>query len=212
MFGWNSWIRGIMLHHCIFWDTRKPQVNWNVRVGVVSMEVAHRFRHVWYSPEKNMKNDLGDEALPSPFGITEPSGWMALIFLIVQAFLKLHKNNSWRTVDFDSWWAHATKTDIKIACLRTHCTHHIQPFDLYFKGSLKTFPNQETTKWLKSYLGRVLTHLLIGNFFNEAYGKVAQCKMHVLLLKILVHKSRHFPYYMCEHIEATNIPLTTRLQ
>lgn len=38
---------------------------------------------------------------------------------------------------------------------------------------LKTYFNQESSKWLKTHPGRAITHLQIGRLFNEAYRKAA---------------------------------------
>jgi len=44
---------------------------------------------------------------------------------------------------------------------------------LFFYGPLKTYFNQETTKWLKNHPGRAVTQFQVSGLINVAYGKAA---------------------------------------
>lgn len=52
-------------------------------------------------------------------------------------------------------------------------THRLQPLDVSFFGPLKTYYDQEVTKWLKCNPGRTVTQYQICPLFGKAYGKAA---------------------------------------
>lgn len=86
----------------------------------------------------------------------------------------------------------------------------MQPLDVCFYGPLKTYFNQEISKWLRSNPGREVTHFKIAGLFNAAYGKAAT-------VQNACHGFKHtglwpvtpdiFPDYMYVPAETTDIPL-----
>ncbi|KAJ8871279.1 hypothetical protein PR048_027587 [Dryococelus australis] len=78
-------------------------------------------------PRKNWKNELTDGAPLGTLGIAHESGWMT-----GEIFVK--------------WLEHLT-----------HCTHRLQPMDVACYGPMKTYYNQEVSKWLKTHPGRAVT-------------------------------------------------------
>lgn len=77
-------------------------------------------------------------------------------------------------------------------------------------GPLKTYFNQEISKWLKNHPGRVVTHFQISSLFNEAYGKTAtvQNACHGFKTTGLWPVNLDaYPEYMFAPAETTNIPI-----
>lgn len=175
-------------------------------------------------PRKNMKNELLDEAPTGTIGIAQETGWMnADIFV---KWLRHFQSYAKASVDekvllvVDGHASHkgidclsyAKENGIVILCLPPHCTHRMQPLDVCFYGPLKTYFNQEITKWLKAHPGRVVTHLQIGGLFNKAYGKTATVENACQGFKstgLWPVDADIFPDHLFEPAETTNIPLTS---
>ncbi|XP_050293375.1 uncharacterized protein LOC126733931 [Anthonomus grandis grandis] len=67
----------------------------------------------------------------------------------------------------------AKENGIEMICFPPHCTHRLQPLDVCFFRPLKTFYDQDVTKWLKCHPGRTVSSYQIGGLFAAAYGKAA---------------------------------------
>lgn len=110
---------------------------------------------------KNMKSELIDEAPPGTLGVAQPSGWMTtdLFLKWLKHFQNVVKSSIADKVILivDGHASHkgiepleyAKQNGIIICCLPPHCTHRMQPLDVSFFAPLKTYFNQETSKWLK---------------------------------------------------------------
>lgn len=136
-------------------------------------------------PRKNMKKELVDEAPTGTLGLAQESGWMNTDIFV--KWLKHFKEHTKSSTDdpvlliCDGHASHksiealtfAKENGIHMLCLPPHCTHRMQPLDVSIYGPLKTYFHQEISKWLKNHPGRVVTHLQIGQLFNQAYGKTA---------------------------------------
>lgn len=171
---------------------------------------------------KNMKNELVDEAPPGTLGVAQPSGWMTTDLFLkwlkhFQSFVKSSIDDKVILI-VDGHVSHkgletleyAKQNGIIILCLPPHCTHRLQPLDVSFFAPLKTYFNQETSKWLKQHPGRVVTQFQIAGLFKEAYGKAATVQNGCNGFKstgIWPLNPEIFPDYMYEPAETTNIPL-----
>ncbi|XP_049888124.1 uncharacterized protein LOC126382356 [Pectinophora gossypiella] len=173
-------------------------------------------------PRKNMKNELIDEAPTGTLGLAQESGWMNTDVFVkwlkhFQLYTKASKEDpvllicdghaSHKTIEALTY---AKENGIHMLCLPPHCTHRMQPLDVSIYGPLKTFYNQEISKWLKNHPGRVVTHLQIGNLFAQAYGKAATVQNASNGFKstgLWPINPDIFPDYMFEPAETTNIPL-----
>lgn len=171
---------------------------------------------------KNMKNELVDEAPPGTIGLAQQSGWMTTeIFLKwmkhFQRFVKASIDDKVILI-IDGHASHkgietleyAKQNGIHVICLPPHCTHRLQPLDVSFFSPLKTYFNQEISKWLRGHPGRVITQFQIAGLFKEAYGKAATVQNGCHGFKstgIWPLNSEIFPDYMYEAAETTNIPL-----
>ncbi|KAB0790622.1 hypothetical protein PPYR_14936 [Photinus pyralis] len=161
---------------------------------------------------KNMKQELVDEAPTGTPGVAQESGWMTTdsyvkasvedkVLLIVDGH---GSHKGFQVLNY------AKENGIDILCLPPHCTHRMQPLDVWFYGPLKTYFNQEISKWLKSHPGRVVTHLQIGSLFNHAYGETATVQNACNGFKntgLWPLNPHIFPDHMYEPAETTNIPL-----
>lgn len=134
---------------------------------------------------KNIKKELIDHAPPGTLGIPQESGWMTgPVFLQwlkhFQKYAKASQDDKVLLI-LDGHSSHkyldaliyAKEQGIVLLCLPPHCTHRMQPLDVSFFGPLKTYYDQEITKWLKTHPGRVVTQFQVAALFNEAYGKTA---------------------------------------
>lgn len=173
-------------------------------------------------PRKNMKQELIDGAPPSTLGVPQQSGWMTtdIFFKWIkhfQSFVKASVNDKIILI-VDGHASHkgietleyAKENGIHVICLPPHCTHRMQPLDVSFFAPLKTFFNQEISKWLKAHPGRVVTQFQISSLFNVAYGKAATVQNACHGFKstgIWPLNPEVFPDYMYEPAETTNIPL-----
>ncbi|KAF2887160.1 hypothetical protein ILUMI_19013 [Ignelater luminosus] len=69
--------------------------------------------------------------------------------------------------------SYAKETGIVMMSFHPHCTHRLQSLDVTFFAPLKTFYNQEVSKWLRTHPGRVVTQYQTATLFSETYGKAA---------------------------------------
>lgn len=173
-------------------------------------------------PRKNMKKELVDGAPAGTLGVAQQSGWMTTeIFLKwmkhFQSFVKASIDDEVILI-VDGHASHkgietleyAKENGIHVICLPPHCTHRMQPLDVSFFAPLKTYLNQELSKWLKAHPGRVVTQFQIAGLFNDAYGKAATVQNGCHGFKstgIWPLNPEVFPDYMYEPAETTNIPL-----
>lgn len=173
-------------------------------------------------PRKNMKKELVDHAPPGTLGIAQESGWMTgPVFLQwLEHFQKFTKASTDQKVllIIDGHSSHkyldaliyAKQHGIVLLCLPPHCTHRMQPLDVSFFGPLKTYFDQEVSKWLKTHPGRVVTQFQIGALFTEAYGKAATIQNATngfYKTGICPLNADVFPDYMFEAAETTNVPI-----
>ena len=178
-------------------------------------------------PRKNMKKELTDHAPAGTLCIPQESGWMTgQVFLQwLQHFQKYAKASLTEKVLLivDGHSSHkyldallyAKENGIVLLCLPPHCTHRMQPLDVAFFGPLKSYYDQEITKWLKANPGRVVTQLQIGGLLNEAYGKAAtvQNATHGFAKTgIYPINPDVFPDYMFQASETTNIVFDNSVQ
>lgn len=163
-----------------------------------------------------------DEAPPGSLGVAQQSDWMTTEIIMkwinhFQSFVKASIDDKVIQI-VDGHASHkgietleyAKENGIHVICLPPHCTHRMQPLDVSFFGPLKTYYNQEIAKWLKAHPGRVVTHLQIAGFFNEAYGKAATVQNACHGFKstgIWPLNPDIFPDYIYEPAGTTNIPL-----
>lgn len=171
---------------------------------------------------KNLKQELGDNVPPGTLLLAQESGWMTgPVFL---KYLEHFQKHTKANVDdkilliVDGHSSHkyleallfAKANGIVLLCLPPHCTHHMQPLDVSFFGPLKTYYDQEISKWLKNHPGKVVTQFQIGGLFNEAYCKAASVQNAIngfAKTGIVPFNPDIFPDYMYEAAETTNIPL-----
>lgn len=176
---------------------------------------------------KNLKQELGDNTPPGTLLLAQESGWMTgPVFL---KYLEHFQKHTKASVDdkvlliVDGHSSHkyleallfAKANGIVLLCLPPHCTHRMQPLDVSFFGPLKTYYDQEISRWLKNHPGRVVTQFQIGALFNEAYCKAATVQNAVngfAKTGIVPFNPDIFPDYMYEASETTNIPLKENSQ
>lgn len=178
-------------------------------------------------PRKNMKKELTDHTPAGTLCIAQESGWMTgPVFLQwLQHFQKYAKASPTEKVLLivDGHSSHkyldalvyAKENGIVLLCLPPHCTHRMQPLDVAFFGPLKTYYDQEITKWLKSHPGRVVTQFQIGGLLTEAYGKAAtvQNATHGFAKTgIYPINPGVFPDHMFQPSETTNIVFDNSVQ
>lgn len=119
-------------------------------------------------PRKNWKNELTDNAPMGTLGIAQETGWMTGdVFLKwlkhFATFVKpavedkvlliVDGHSSHKQLDVLNY---AKENGIILLCLPPHTTHRLQPLDVAFYGPLKTYFNQEVSKWLKNNPGRTV--------------------------------------------------------
>ena len=136
-------------------------------------------------PRKRWKPELGDSGPPGTLNLCHESGWMTgeLFQEWLKHFVKYSAPNPDNKVLLllDGHSSHkcyeavryARENGVILMCFPPHCTHRLQPLDVVFYGPLKTYFNQETTKWLKNHPGRAVTQFQISSLMNAAYGKAA---------------------------------------
>lgn len=178
-------------------------------------------------PRKNMKKELADHTPAGTFCIPQETGWMTgpVFFQWLQHFQKYAKASPTEKVLLivDGHSSHkyldallyAKENGIVLLCLPAHCTHRMQPLDVAFFGPLKTYYDQQITKWLKAHPGRVVTQFQIGGLLNEAYGKAAtvQNAAHGFAKTgIYPINPDVFPDYMFQAAETTNIVVDNSVQ
>jgi DDE superfamily endonuclease/helix-turn-helix, Psq domain len=136
-------------------------------------------------PRKRWKPELADNGPPGTLNLCQENGWMTsdLFLQWLQHFaaytapspgnkvlLLLDGHSSHKSYEAVKY---ARENGIVLMCFPPHCTHRLQPLDVVFFGPLKTYFNQETTKWMKIHPGRAVTQFQISGLLNAAYGKAA---------------------------------------
>jgi hypothetical protein len=115
-------------------------------------------------------------------------------------------HKSYEAVDY------ARQNGIILLCFPPHCTHRLQPLDVVFFGPLKTYFNQETTKWLKSHPGRAVTQFQISGLLNAAYGKAATAGIATSGFRqtgIVPFNPDIFPDHLYAPVDVTDQPVAT---
>ena len=136
-------------------------------------------------PRKNWKKKLTDGAPLGTIGVAQETGWMTGEIFVQwlkhfysfvkpslqnKVILLLDGHASHKNVEAIGY---AKENGIILICLPAHCTHRLQPLDVSFYGPLKTYYDQEVTKWLKCNPGRTVSQYQICPLFAKAYGKAA---------------------------------------
>lgn len=136
-------------------------------------------------PRRRWKPELGDEGPPGTLNLCQENGWMTgeLFLEWLKHFVTYAAPTSDNKVlllldghsshKFYEALKYARDNGIILMCFPPHCTHRMQPLDVVFYGPLKTYFNQETTKWMKNHPGRAVTQFQISGLLNAAYGKAA---------------------------------------
>lgn len=70
----------------------------------------------------------------------------------------------------------ALTNDIELLCLRSHCTHYLQPLGRAFFRSLKLYFNQAANQWMKTKDRIIISCLSFGALLNEAWIQSATVK------------------------------------
>lgn len=148
--------------------------------------VGHFIPPALIFPRKRWKNELIDGAPLGTLGLTQENGWMTgdVFLQWLEHFRKYAKPNLDEKVLLivDGHSSHkslqvltyAKNNGIVMLCLPPHTTHRLQPLDVSFYGPMKTYYDQEVSKWLKANPGRVVTQFQIASLFSAAYCKAAQ--------------------------------------
>ncbi|KAJ8876463.1 hypothetical protein PR048_020908 [Dryococelus australis] len=91
-------------------------------------------------------------------------------------FQAQHKNGQFPLLDGHSTHVHnlslfgkARECGVVIVCIPPHCTHRIQPIDLGVMKPLSTYYDEETTSWLRSHPGRVVTMFQISEILGKPF-------------------------------------------
>lgn len=171
-------------------------------------------------PRKNMKKELIDHCPPGSVGYAQESGWSSSeIFLQwlnhfvnrvkpsadEKVILLLDGHSSHKSLDAQIY---AKDKGVILFCFPPHCTHRVQPLDVSFFGPLSTYFNQELSNWLKHHPGRVVTHLQVGEIFNQAYQKAATIANAIKGFSttgIFPFNSNVFPEWMFLPAEVTDV-------
>ena len=143
-------------------------------------------------PRKNMKAELLDDGPPGTIAACHPSGWIqAEIFTKWLAhFISVVKPSVSEPVllVLDGHYSHtrnlevidmARESGVGIICLPPHSTHMMQPLDVSFMSPFKTYYSQEIENWLKSNIGRVVTHYQVASLMRKAYVRAATVEVAV---------------------------------
>lgn len=101
---------------------------------------------------------------------------------------EIFSNWLWNFLDFTKYYTDNSVLHILMAtyaikqlklcqrkCLTPHCTHHMHPLDVSNYLPLEISFHQKT-KWWKNHARRVVTHLQVGDLFNQAYGNTVTVK------------------------------------
>ena len=136
-------------------------------------------------PRKRWKPELGDSGPAGTLNLCQENGWMTgelflawlkhFVTYVVpnpdnKVLLLMDGHSSHKSYEVVKY---ARENGVVLMCFPPHCTHRLQPLDVVFYGPLKTYFNQETTKWLKNHPGRTVTQFQISALLNAAYGKAA---------------------------------------
>lgn len=173
-------------------------------------------------PRKNWKKELTDNAPLGTLGLAHETGYMTgEVFL---TWLKHFSSHVKPSLDdkvlliLDGHTSHkqlnvllyAKENGIVMLCLPPHCTHRMQPLDVSFFVSIKTFYDQEVRLWLKMNPGRAVTQYQISGLFAPAYAKaatVANAESGFRNTGIWPVNPDIFPDYLFAPAETTNLPL-----
>jgi len=67
----------------------------------------------------------------------------------------------------------ARDNGVVLLCFPPHCTHRLQPLDVAFMKPLSTYYDRETTNWLRTHGGDVVTLKQLSEIFGLAFIKAA---------------------------------------
>jgi transposase-like protein len=138
-------------------------------------------------PRARMKPVLMDNAPVGAVGVPNKSGWISEAIFTQwfqhfidtvqpqsrpQPVLLLMDGHKSHTANLDVVEL-ATKNNVVLLVLPSHCTHRLQPLDISFFKSLNTNYDAEVVSWLRNHPGRSVTEEQIGQIFASAYGKSA---------------------------------------
>ena len=136
-------------------------------------------------PRKRWKPELGENRPPGTLNLCQESGWMTgeLFRRWLEHFVEYTNATQENKVLLllDGHASHKSYEALQFArehgvillCFPPHCTHRLQPLDVAFFGPLKTYFDQEVTKWMKNHPGRTVTQFQMSSLFGPAYGKAA---------------------------------------
>jgi len=138
-------------------------------------------------PRVRMKPELTDKAPNGTIGVATKSGWVnedAFLQWFEHFLSHVQPNSRDKPVVLilDGHSSHtknlllidkARDNNVVMISLPSHCTHRMQPLDVSFFKSLKSFYNQEVQCWLRRHQGRPVTEYQIAELFGIAYGKAA---------------------------------------
>jgi hypothetical protein len=138
-------------------------------------------------PRVRMKGELTDKAPNGTLGVATKSGWIN-----EDAFLQWFNHFLTHTqpksrekpvlLIMDGHSSHtknlplidkARENNVILLALPSHCTHRLQPLDVSFFKSLKSYYNKEVQSWLRRHPGRAVTEYQIAELFSTAYGYAA---------------------------------------
>lgn len=172
-------------------------------------------------PRKRWKQELGDNGPAGTLNLCQERGWMTgeLFYKWLQHFVSYAAPSTEQKVLLllDGHASHKNYEAVKYArdhgvvllCFPPHCTHRLQPLDVVFFAPLKTYVNQETTKWMKNHPGRAVTQFQISGILNAAYGKAATAGIATNGFRqtgILPLNPDIFPEYMYAPADVTDQP------
>jgi hypothetical protein len=157
----------------------------NVTV-VFAMNVTGNFvPPAFVIPRKRSRRELADNAPPGSLFLYQQRGWMdSEQFLIYLRHFVAHVRPSPTLpvlLILDGHHSHKTLAAIQysrengliLLCLPPHCTHKLQPLDVAFFKSFKSYYNKAVENWLRSHFGRVVTIYQIPQLVAEAFEKSA---------------------------------------
>ena len=67
---------------------------------------------------------------------------------------------------------YARENEMVMMCFPPHCTHRLQPLDVFF-SPFTTYFAQVTIRWLNNHPGRAVTQFKISSLLHAAYEKAA---------------------------------------
>lgn len=70
----------------------------------------------------------------------------------------------------------ARNNGVIIICFPPHCSHRLQPLDVYFMKPLSLYYEEEARKWLRTKAGRIITLHDISKLFGQAFLRAANLR------------------------------------